>query len=197
MRSLIASIFILLLSGKIFASEEPTLLFDGGLNSLLVGRDSFAIVVDDQVSDGCLPQPSALKDRLEIALRKNNFGIQKEVGFFTNDIHVNALGYQIGESSSCAVFLEAFLVFQVFATAPFSENEPSGKKTIAPYFFRIGSSLFTGNKQTMQGRLEDEMKSVADAIFLKVSRAEDDIFEKFPAIKDKFTEVRNTKENQP
>jgi hypothetical protein len=173
------------------AEEAPSLLFEGGTKALLVSMSEFAIVVSDQVTDGCLPSPTKLKDKMEIALRKNGFDIKKEAGYFTNDIGITALGYKIGESS-CAVHLSVELLFQAVVNVPFSKNVQSGQETFAPFFYKVGSRMLTGPRYGMQARLEKQVTEYADELYLAISRAKDDVFSKFPTIKADIEKSKET-----
>jgi hypothetical protein len=161
--------------------EEPTLVLEGGMGSLLALRDNFTIEYSDQVSDGCLPQPSRMKDKMEISLRQNGFSIATEEGWFPNKILITALGFGIG-NASCAIHLKANLEFWASVVVPYAQTVPSGNKTLAPITFDLGSIILTGNINGMQGRVEKQVKEFGDGLFLTISRAKDRIKEDFPQI---------------
>ncbi len=172
-RLTIALTLLFSLNGIASADDIPSLLIEGGVKSLLVSMDVFAIKVSDQVTGGCLPNPRKLKDKMEISLRRNGFGIVKKPGLFTNNILIAALGYKIGESS-CAVYLSAELIFQILATVPFAGNVPKVNETFVPFVYKIGGVILTGGRHSMQSRLEEQVTEFADKLYLDISRAKDD-----------------------
>lgn len=161
--------------------EEPSLALEGGMSSLLVLRDNFIITYSDQVTDGCLPQPHKMKDKMEISLRQNNFSIETEEGWFPNKILVTALGFSTG-GSSCAIHLSASLSFWASVVVPYAQSVPSGNNTLAPLTYDFGSVILTGSKHGMQARVEKQVKEFGDTLFLDISRAKDLVNKKFPEI---------------
>ncbi|MBY5980039.1 hypothetical protein [Ferrimonas balearica] len=165
------------------AKDEPSLLLEGSLSSLIALKENFTIEYSDQVSDGCLPQPSRMKDKMEIVLRQNGFSISQEESLFPNRIKIIALGFATS-TSSCAVHLDAELVFWGSVVVPYAQTVPSGPNTFAPITFQIGSIILTGNKNGMQERIEKQVKEFGEILYLSISRAKDDVKEKFPQILD-------------
>lgn len=168
------------LSGFVEAEESPSLLFSGGIQSLIWNRDNFYIDYSDQVTDGCLPQPARMKDSMELVLRQNGFSISSEDSPFTNTIFITALGYSLG-SGSCVVTLKAKLLFVAGVRVPYSQSlEESLTFITIPYNF--GDVILSGNKSSMQRRIETAIKEFGEKIYLDISRSKDAISEKFPAI---------------
>ena len=185
-------IFVVALCGRSIADDAPSLIVEGGTKSLLVSKDEFSIQVSDQVTGGCLPFPNKLKDKMEISLRKNGFDIAKKANFFTNNIYITALGFKISESS-CAVHLSAELIFPVVANVPFAEDEPKGSKTLVPFIYKIGDVILAGERYSMQDRLSKTVTEFADKLYLDISRSKDDVFKKFPSIKEAIIKSRSKK----
>lgn len=175
---------LMLATSGIAHTQQANLLLDGGLNSLIATRDSFSINVFDQVKDGCLPHPNALRDHMEISLRKNGFGISK-ASALSNAIVISALGHETTREA-CAVHIRAFLEFPVTVGVPHSPGSQHSEGTIVPYIFPIKSSLLTGSKHDMQQRLETWSSQAGDRLYLDISRARDDTFSKFPEIETSF-----------
>ncbi|AUZ83801.1 hypothetical protein [Methylophaga nitratireducenticrescens] len=185
------TVFVLLFSFNEIAIAEdgPELLFEGGINSLLATRDAFSITVSDQVTDGCLPNPGQLKDKMEIALRKNGFGIEKGTAFFTDKILITALGYKISDSA-CVIHLSVDLIFPTNISVPLAIIGPEGDSTFVPYTYQIGDNLLKSIRSSMQGHLNKQVTEYADKLYLDISRARDDIFTKFPSLKDSYEESK-------
>ncbi|MDF0535942.1 hypothetical protein PY479_16865 [Shewanella sp. A32] len=162
------------------AEDEPSLLMEGGLASLIAFRDSFTIEYSDQVSDGCLPQPSRMKDKMELAIRQNGFSISTE-SILANKIKVTAMGFSTN-ASSCVISLQAELEFWANVVVPFSQTVPTGSNTLAPITYDFGTVILTGNKNGMQERVENQVKEFGDDLYLRISRAKDYISKKFPQI---------------
>ncbi|MES9868071.1 MAG: hypothetical protein ABW149_00015 [Sedimenticola sp.] len=172
------------------AEDKPILLFDGGIKALLVGKDTFAIRVSDQVTGGCLPAPEKLKDKMELSLRRNGFGIIEEPDFFANYILITALGYK-NNDSSCAVHISSDLIFQTAINVPYASGNPNENQTLVRFPYNLGGSIMTGDKYSMQSRLEKQVSEFADKLYLDVSRARDEIYKKFPNIEAGIKERNN------
>lgn len=167
------------------AQADPADFFvEGGVYALLATRQSFSISVSDQVTDGCLPQPLRLKDRLEVSLRKVGFDITDEVPF-SNDLSITVLGYSTS-STTCAVSSYMSLSFPISVIAPFAQDISGGSTTFTRYDFTFNHVLMTGQKSDMQSRLEKWATDGGDELYLTISRARDETFQKFPSIKARF-----------
>lgn len=176
-------ILTLALSAINARADDPNLLVDGGTNALLALKDSFSIDYSDQVSDGCLPQPTKMKDKMELVLRQNGLGISKDdqLAFLKNKIAITAVGFATS-SNSCAINVEAVLMFYVNILVPYAQDVPSSQSTIVPFNYSLGSVLLTGSKYGMQERVETQIKDFGEKLYLDVSRARDQVQEQFPEI---------------
>lgn len=180
-------LFLLLTISKVSLSAPPNLLLDGGLAAHLSTKNNFAIQVDDEVTGGCLPNPNTLKDKLEIGLRRNGFSIN-ENNPLVPTIYISALGYKTSTTDSCAVVLTYLINFYVVTYVPYADNDPPGT-TLTLYQYPAYQELLTGPRSQMQSRLEAVSLTAADNIYLDISRSRDEIFKKFPNIKNNY-EVR-------
>lgn len=174
---------IVLFSLSSIVRADSASLVDGGMNAFLATMDTFSIEVHDQVQDRCLPHPAALGDKLEIALRKNGFRITED-SFLSNVIHISPVGYETN-TTNCAVNISVTLAFATIANVPYATNLEVSS-TLLSSQHRLASTLLTGSKTSIQSRLEAEVVEAADKLFLDISRARDDIFDKFPSIKASF-----------
>lgn len=165
------------------AEDSPSLLLEGGMGSLVALRDNFFIEYNDQVSDGCLPQPSKMKDKMELVLRQNGFSIAAEKMFFPNVINITALGFGTN-NYSCAVHVEAKLIFYANVAVPYAQDMNDGSTTFAPVTYKFGGTMLTGGKNGMQGRVEETVKEFGDNLYLQTSRFKDALADKFPEILD-------------
>lgn len=181
-------ITLTLFSALLFAEEKaPTIFRDGGKNSLVAAIDTLAIEVHDGVTGGCLPNPSILKDKLEIKLRKNGFKIEDDPKKAYDTVYVEIIGYKMG-NSSCVVHASANLYSYSLVRVPHApEND---NMTVASIRHYIGGMLLSGDKYSMQSRLEKQVDEYADKLYLNVSRAKDDTFGKFPSIKKSYEDSK-------
>lgn len=192
MRKIFCIAAMLIIAPKFTMAEEgPSLLLEGGMESLIAFRDGFTIDYSDQVSDGCLPQPSKMKDKMELALRQNGFSISED-SFLTNKINITALGFSTN-ASSCAIYLKAELEFWAGVVVPFSQTMPDGSTTLAPIRYDFGSVILTGGKNGMQNRVESQVKEFGDDLYLRISRAKDYISKKFPPILEYHEQQKSEK----
>jgi len=189
---IIIAILLLTIGSVSFAQESPSFWLDGGIYALLATRDSFAITVYDEVIDGCLPKPVRLKQKMEKSLRKYGFGIQKEPGPNTNTIAIQAIGSRPKKKEFCVVHISTTLVINSAVIVPFADNLPKGNKTLAPFLYPIRNALITDNRTSMQKRLTEQVAEFADKLYLDISIAKDDIFSKFPSIRDDYLKSKNS-----
>lgn len=175
-------------SGAAHSSND--LLFDGGVEALIATKDSFIIKVSDQVTGGCLPNPNALKDKMEASLRRDGFSITSEESFFNNVILITAVGYPMNDIS-CAVSLDVVMAFSITVNVPFAYESYGDGQTMTNYLYPIHRGVLTGPKRKIQDSLEDSVTESAEKLFLEISRARDRIFNDYPAIKKKMIEVRS------
>ena len=163
MRKYIIILAVLLICpGWSMAEDEPSLLLEGSLSSLIALRDNFTIEYSDQVSDGCLPQPSRMKDKMELVLRQNGFSIATEESWFPNKINITALGFATN-ASSCAVHLDADLVFWGSVVVPYAQTVPNGPNTLAPITFPIGNVILTGGQHCPVRFLHEQFPGFVDS----------------------------------
>jgi len=57
--------------------------------------------------------------------------------------------------------------------------------------YTVARHLLTGNRYSMQNRLEKVVTEHADKLYLDISRAKDEIFPKFPSIKEDIMKIQN------
>ena len=112
------------------------------------------VVVTDQVKDGCLPQPNALKVQAELILRRSGIEVlqNEETGlgplaFLSPTLQITALGYSFPNSSSCVVSLSS----QVFRLR--SQLQPEGHS--GHILVYEAQKLLGGPKAGMQSRLRE------------------------------------------
>lgn len=167
-------------------AQQPNMFFDGGEQAFLSTKHNFFITVLDQVKDGCLPRPSALKDKLEISLRRNGFLIESENKTFASTLVINALGYESG-INMCAVSLRITIEYPIVAKVHHTNlSNANNSETLLIHRTQITHNLLTGPKTDIQERLENVTSSAGDNFFLMISRARDKIFTDFPEIKASF-----------
>ncbi len=167
------------------APQGHNLLLEGGNAALLATRSRFYITYKDKVSGGCLPKPSRLRDKLELAMRRNHLQITAKKGGLADSLELSALGFKAGRGY-CAVSLTLTMESWVPMKVPYAQGNPDGEMTLVPYQFVVGQYLLTGKRSGMQKRLEKVATELGDQLYLQISRSRDEIFRNFPMIERNF-----------
>ena len=184
---------VLILFSTYARPDEPgALAAQGGFATFLTDRafqnaDSlrpFSIRVDDQVTGSCLPNPTRLKDKAELVLRRNGAEVANH-WFGSTRIQISALGSRVGHDS-CVVHISTQLAFDV--SGRLIEQCPPGEffgdHTVSfQSRFPIGAALLTGDRSSMQDRLEKQTEEHTEYLLLKLFRYRDETFRQFPGIK--------------
>lgn len=180
------------LSISALADSNASLFFEGGKKLLLATQNDFTIQVDDQVTGGCLPYPSRLKDAMEISLRRNGLAISSNPMLSNATVYIRAFGRpiqaQAGNLLGCAVHLDTEILMTTNAIvryAPDSE-EPLSNQTLIPVIYPVAAGLYAGPKDSMQSTLQQEIKNYGDSLFLEISRAQEEMTDKFPTIMKRY-----------
>lgn len=155
-----------------------SMLFNGGLNALLVDKKLFYVSVTDEVTGGCLPKPQQLKSAMEKSLKNNGFVIAEKNSPQTPEVHLSALGFRI--NGMCVVDLTVNMFFPIKVEVPNAQNVPSGNMTYTGYDYSVGRHIFNYRRNQMQRKLNKTVGYYGDKIYMSISKAKDDIFKKFP-----------------
>ena len=174
---------VMAMTGFALADTNATMLYDGGVNALLAGKKSFYVSIKDEVTGGCLPKPNQVKQSMEKALKKNGFKIIEKPDAFSNEIYISTLGFK--NNAMCAVTLSVDMYFPVIVTVPDAESVPSGNKTYVNYQYELGSYIANYRRSQMQKQLNKIARLYADKIYMRISKAKDDIYPKFPSMDSK------------
>ncbi len=138
-------------------------------------RAPYKLVVDDQVTGGCLPNPDRLAHKAELSLRKNKYNISDSSGA---TISISALGYKSSDGS-CIVHIRSFIRLPVNVLL----WHGSGLWTGAYLKHEISGQILSGPRYDMQERLETFAEDIGDELFLQVERAKDGV-ERFVSTED-------------
>lgn len=157
--------------------REKTIFLDAGYAPLIMNRTGYYLNVVDEVSDGCLPQPNRVKDKIEVAMRRNGLDIIDKTPFSVFRIH--AMGYATS-STSCAVRLEASIKTYLLTSLESSTTKYSTGEFLVPTTFPVDSILLTGSKDGMQERIEEAAQDMSDRLYLDINRARDFVKKEFP-----------------
>ena len=169
-------------------AQQPNLLFEGGNSAILATRHNFFIKYDDEVTGGCLPRPSRLRDKLELEMRRNGLLMSEKKSTLNDTLTLSALGFKVGRGY-CAVTLTLTLESWVGVRVPYAQGNPSGELTLVPMQFIVGQYLLTGTRRSMQKRLEKVAAELGDTLYLQISRSRDKIFRKFPTIRNNYRKM--------
>ena len=166
------------------AETNATMLFDGNDNALLVDKKKFYVKVIDEVTGGCLPKPEQLKRSMEQALRKNGFEVVDKADFVTPEVYISTLGFR--SNRMCVVDFSVSILFPIVAEVPNAKSVPSGNRTIITYSYDLGRHIFHYQKYRMQKTLNKYVKTYGDKIYMQIAKAKDDIFTKFPQMREEI-----------
>lgn len=165
-----------------FADEKgPAPLWKLGMDGSIWLITKVAIAVNDEVTDGCLPNPGRLRDKAELALRQNGFSVASEKDYIGPDLYISAIGYTTSPAT-CAVWISGELRTMGLAMVPHAEHRGTNNHTLIVQRSTLGGYILTGSKNDMQARLEKHAKDLAEELYLRVSRARDRIQREYPDI---------------
>lgn len=183
MKKVLLSILLLGFTVNLNAETNATFLYDGGENALLVDKKIFYVSVTDEVTGGCLPKPAKLKATMEKALKKHGFEISKDrKNPFIPEINIATLGFRI--NGMCAVEMSVDMYFPIQALIPMAANVPGGNKTYVTYTYDVGRYIGNYRRKQMQKKLQKISEKFADRIYMRISKAKDDIYLKFPSVEE-------------
>ena len=121
----------------------------------------------DQVKDGCLPTPAAIKNAWEVELRRLGFQVVSEWDPSYYEFSVLALGYAHNKTN-CSVILESE-VFSLWVNVTIH----SRLTKYAPISLWEKLAILSGPKEDMQSRIRDKARDHVNEFFLAVSQAKD------------------------
>ena len=113
-----------------------------------VGRCVLAKVfmeISDQVTYGCMPQPSAVLRSAEVALRRDAFRIADEENLFVPEKYlITALGYQLS-TGPCVVVLKSEFITNRMLSVPHAHEVYSKDKddTFGQVAFDVGLQILS------------------------------------------------------
>lgn len=163
------------------AEEQLPILFFGGNSALIFNVETVKLTVNDEVIDGCLPNPSSVRNTAEAALRRNNISVVDEGSYFDAEVEIAPNGYSIGQNA-CAVNFSMSIKQILPVTIPHSEKLDNINETLTHVNWQIYSALLTGSKADMQRRIEREAEKGSNELFIAIDRAKDSIKDKWPQL---------------
>lgn len=165
-RSFIISMYAVSFTSMAAAqSSNSAIIF--GPNMSLIGLSSSrqaAVVVSDQVTDGCWLSPQATVDAVKLELIRNDFKIVNQSSF-SYDVHLIALGYQLSDSS-CAVAAE------IEVTGIQFEDYRDQDFHLGTIFYPViysSNILLTGNKTDMTNRVTNAFEDLTRGFLVKLA----------------------------
>lgn len=192
----------LMLSSQIVLSEDvdtstnlalQNSFVSQGINAYLATIDTiYSISVDDQVKNGCLPYPNKLKDAAEIGLRRNGFILETDEtnAYLPNRAHIFIRA--VGSKSRSICFANIDVKLGMYRVTEIEwAKEPAdiygdGQHVYIMVYHSLNNLVLIGPSNYIQSSMEIYAKDTMDDLFLDVSRARDDIFAKFPSIKNRY-----------
>jgi hypothetical protein len=149
-----------------------TMLLWAPCGTALANQDEMRLVgtvfvnVEDKVTDGCLPQPKALKDAAELILRRSGVLVSDELSGATNVLNLGALGWARRIEGVVTDTCDAVLDVSLFRYA----NAPEGHVAkITAYGSTLLQSGFT--KPDMQVQLRNSVSEAVTEIANEILKA--------------------------
>lgn len=168
---LAASIIWMSLAGDLASAEfVPAVWWP-----LLHNVQTVGVIVDDQVTDGCMPRAQALRSAAKAALVQNGFDVSDMP--LSPRIEITALGYGMSDGR-CVVSLQSDFVRSVNVMIPWGQGDHSNLN----YRLKIGMTLLSGPMRDMQARLQTTATEQMDEFLLEVMRARKAMQERFPEL---------------
>lgn len=151
-------------------SEEPTILEDGGVEALFFDVESVKIIVDDQVDDGCMPNPELVEMKMEAELRRNGFDVVESYSSNSAFLGFTAVGYRQGDSCIFSYSLRASrIVFIHLPVLDIAENDFT--PTIHPVEHELYAGVSSVPFGQSQKKLEDNAESAVSAFFIFIDKS--------------------------
>ena len=147
--------------------------------------------LNDTVKGGCLPNPDAIKNAIELKFLENGIKVlEKDKAIFQPILSVNLLGFAVtnksGVLTGCAVYILMKLSSIGAVSVPFSTKDGKSAKDISYIEVWESSYLLVGPKEDMQSRIKSQVEDYADAVILKILKTQQEVFAKYPHMKKNF-----------
>jgi hypothetical protein len=156
---------------------------------LLATMGPLEIQVQDEVKDGCWPNPAAAKEAVELEARKAGITIfeKGQAAFAFAHLRLHGAGYALTSESTktgCVVFFEMSLTAAVAMIVPYAHlGTPFNPPVINHQVSYAGDLLVGPSGSNMQGRIREHAIEMATSIFLKILKAREKIFSIHPELK--------------
>lgn len=181
----------LLFAGSAFGEDVLSCdFFYQGQQAQLGTVTEFRLHVDDQITDGCWPNPDTAKTVVELVLLKNGLDTDAEYDSVSPIIAIHGLGYGV-EGQTCIAYVSLKLYKYVSALVPYSKSNNTGEfaHSIELTELWARSSVLSGSKTDFQSRIKDIFEESAEAFVLAYKKAQADTFQRCPRIKDNIERV--------
>lgn len=160
----------------------PSELWSEGEDALLATVSALTIVIDDEVTDGCWPRPSAVREALEVELRRSGFTVIAELGPGQHpaspQLVFTAVGGELGKGSLelCAASVTLALRFLVVV-------EVTGKASILmDVDVSLRQGVLAGQKDRMQEMIKNAVMERWTSLYLKILKARERVFAAHPEL---------------
>ncbi|MGJ8670514.1 MAG: hypothetical protein ACSHXK_13565 [Oceanococcus sp.] len=173
------------------------------VNDLLFTVDTIKVVVYDQVRNGCMPQPNAIKKRVEATLTQHGFTVldaadNSFVSSFAPYFSISALGFAPAapprQKPRCIVHVESGINSVFHVSVPYSAELPDGP--LRPRMridISYTGSLLEGSRHGMQARLETAAVERTEKFVKAVASARQVVQTRAPALWNLYAPEMNAK----
>lgn len=178
----------LLLSPHAGKAEEPNVLFEMGKDALFYDINEVFVTVKDNVNGGCFTNLRAVKNVVELALRRNGISVVNDNKFLP-EICINVMGFadknKLGEKIGCIVSVEYSLKRWLLVNVPYSD----GEQTFLPVEEPINSMLYSNggvcNSQIKRGDVNQ-----TEELLNHIYKVRSEIKKKWPRLVERMEEER-------
>lgn len=132
-------------------------------------KDAVNLIMVDNVTDGCMPNPRKVKDAFEGELRRMGIRIAQKDPLIPYLFVIKETGFDVSGGLACAVYTSVSVEVGMVGQLMLTDDE---LEYIRPEIWRIGR-LEYGSKPEMQSMLEDNAKAMVNDLYLELERAKD------------------------
>ncbi|WP_207063495.1 hypothetical protein [Motiliproteus sp. SC1-56] len=191
MRALFILAGLLAFSASSANAAEGGLLFKGE-EALIAYKDEFSVEVVDRVTDGCLPNPGAIKTRMEAALEAGGLKTAQAQAPLGDQVVVSLLGYSVAPGS-CLLYAEAWLNHWLVARVPYAKQVETGQETYFAARHPLGQQLRYLNKSATQSQAAKAADDFAARLASDIKASRQYAAENFPAMEAEYRRLQSAR----
>jgi hypothetical protein len=182
----------LLQTAKAGEDDESGLVFEGAQLLIALNNEPIKLEVYDDVSDGCMPNPSAVEQAWEVELRRLGFeftgdGLEQ---VFAPEISVEAFGFETSDWS-CAVTVSTSFSQVLMSPVPYTSE-----RIFIRHQWEVARHLLTGTKSDMNKRISDLAREHVNNFYLTKTRMMDRLESEYPKFLQEYRRGKASSGNE-